>query len=288
MLFDAYRHLQASCFLVRASGYSPYSKFFHFLFSQIGEQIAVENPSARSFLSDWVQAKLDISRWEWDPELQESLIKVNGLPDSCFPIILNYRSIYSAPQESMQAAAPVLPEWLLADTVVRFQQIGSRIGTALLICDPHGDATPSPRMIELVNQGQSKTIFLQYPFQWPGVADYLVLSAGSLVSPHSESYKVEYHVASEYAAAQGPSGRVLVNRRSVSDLRGLGFRGVKSLSDMTEEERAAFCASWQKEAKQVLAQFHYMLNILSLSRKANPECFMHLWRSGNSETSSNE
>ena len=287
MLFDAYRRLKSSSFLVETSGFSPYSKFFYSLFSQIGKQIAADDPAARAFLSDWVQAKVDIGRWEWDPELQEAL-KDNGVPNSYFPAILNFRPILAAAQKHDEEGMPVLPEWLLADLVARFQNIGSRIGTALLICDPHGNASPSLRMIELARQGKQNAIYLQDPFRWIDIADYLLLSAESLAFPQSATNTYESIDAPGDPVVTAPSVRIPANRRSISDLRGLGFLGTRSPSDMTEEERVAFCVSWQKEAKQVLAQFQYMLNILALSRHSNPDCFVRLWNSKSSEASPDE
>lgn len=311
MYFDAFRQLKASSFLVTNTDPKTYSIFFHSLFAQLDKQIEVENPAAKSFMSDWAQAKIDISRWDWDPELQETLIKQHNVPDYYFPAFLKFNPMMAALQERLEEGQTGQYDWLINELIYRIQQVGSLIGSALVICDPNGESTPSRAMVELTSQGKQRSIYLQEPFPWVDVSDYLLGTAESLLAPvaHSESEimgsnSVAESTASDSSRAEqnavaialsgqdqsvtnGSAGlaiteqpvRNLARRRTITGLCDLGFPMQSTISGMTEVERASFCNSWPSKSKQVLTQFNYFLNIISLIQSKNPDYISKLWSS---------
>lgn len=280
LYYEAYRRLSPSAFLVDSAQKRTYDMFFNNFFSTLNYHIEAGDPWAKSFLSDWVQARIEISRIDWDPHLQEALISKHNLHDDnipWFPVIMRFNSILPGLLDALEDGYADQYAWLINGLLDRFQAVGSLIGTALFLCDPHGDATPSSSSMELANQGRWREIFIQDPFPWIGVADYLLRSTEiQMTPPILEDGELIF--GTHQIGDAEPSASDTPQRRTVAGLHELGFPVERVLSRMTEQERASFCATWPGRSKEVLAQFRYMMHLIIIMQSKNPIMISDLWQ----------
>lgn len=285
LYYEAYRRLDSSAFLLDQAQKSSFSIFYQHLFSQLSKHIGEGDPWAKSFMSDWVQARIEISRLDWDPQLQEALISKHNLPDtpsSWFPVIMRFNSILPGLLDALEDGDTAQYAWLINGLMDRFQSVGSLIGTALYLCDPHGDATPSSASIELANQGRWRNVFVEEPFPWIDVADYLLWLAEIRLIPPESAPKVVVHADEECVYHESDEFEMPATdkpqRRTITGLHELGFPVERMVSRMTEQERASFCASWPRQSKEVLAQFRYMMHLINVMQRKNPALISDLWQ----------
>lgn len=286
LFYDAYRRLGPSALLVDEAKESAYSIFFHRMFEQLRQHVDAGVPWAKSFLSDWVAGKIDIGRLDWDPQLQEALISMHNFSDypfSWFPVIMRYNAAVSGLYDAWESKTFERYSWIMDGLLDHFQSIGSQIGAALYLCDPDGDGAPSSDAIESANQGRWREAFLQEPFPWVGLADYLLWSAEMSLIPHESGAKDV--VLADAASVSHESGEIAgpatdrLKRRTIAGLHELGFPVETILSRMTEQERISFCETWPEQSKEALAKFRYMLHFIQAMQNKNAGLMHDLWQS---------